>query len=356
MNYSESDRGDGERKMREAALFWALQIGGWLLLFPAMLGAEFYFIRDLGLAFVIVAVRIGLGFMVTLALQRSYRSLPFRSLSPLRLGAHALVFCVLGSLAEFAIGFPLRALLGHRADALLGPAYIVAKFPFWIIIFAAWSFCYFGLTQWRLRQEAELRASRAESAVRQVEISALRSQLDAHFLFNALNSIAAYAPEDPAMVETLVHAMAQYLRFSLTARTGNTPLGEEIDAIENYLRIEKARFEETLQYAIAATPEAREVLAPLPVIQPLVENAIKYGRKTSPHPVQLVIVAEVRDRALRIEVSNTGYWVDEPPPGATRIGLVNLRRKLALLYEDRASLAIRCEEGRVRVILTLPLA
>jgi len=355
MTFPEFDTGGRAGKEDETWLFWVLQTGGWLLLFPAIVASEFYFLNSFRLAFTLATIRVALGFVITVALKRAYGRLPLRTLSLLRLGAHALLLCSLGSLCEFAVGFPIRAVFGLPAYALLGPAYLIAKFPFWLMLFAAWSFCYFGITQWRLRQEADLRTSRAESAVRQVEISMLRSQLDAHFLFNALNSIAAYASEDPAMVETLVHAMAQYLRFSLTAREGSAPLGEEIDAIENYLKIEKARFEETLQYAIAATPEARLIPAPLPIIQPLVENAVKYGRKTSPRLVRLVIIAEVKDRLLRVEVSNSGQWVDNPPPGTTRIGLVNLRRKLSLLYGDRAELAIRCEDDRVRVILTIPL-
>ena len=341
-------------KREEAWQFWVLQTGGWLLIFPAILAAEFYFLNSFRFALVLAVIRVALGFLITVALQRAYHRLPLRTMSPLRLGVHALLLCGLGSLCEFAVGFPFSALLGLPAPVMHGAAYLIAKFPFWMVLFAAWSFCYFGITQWRLRQESDLRASRSESAVRQVEISMLRSQLDAHFLFNALNSIAAYASEDPAMVEMLVHAMAQYLRFSLTRREGNAPLGEEIDAIENYLRIEKARFEETLQYTVTATPEARLVPAPLPMIQPLVENAIKYGRKTSPGLVRLAVTAEVKDGLLRIEVANSGRWVDTPPPGATQIGLVNLRRKLALLYGDRAALATFCEAGQVRVTLTLP--
>ncbi len=355
MRLPEFNQGDGAGKGEEAWLFWVLQTGGWLLIFPAILAAEFYFLNSLRLAFAVTVIRIALGFLITVALQRAYQRLPLRTLSPLRLGVHALLLCSLGALCEFAVGFPLPDLLGLPAPMMRGAAYLIAKIPFWLTLFAAWSFCYFGLTQWRLRQESDLRAIRAENAVRQVEISVLRSQLDAHFLFNALNSIAAYASDDPAMVEMLVHAMAQYLRFSLTIREGNAPLGEEIDAIENYLKIEKARFEETLQYTVIASPEARLVPAPLPLIQPLVENAIKYGRKTSPRLVHLAVTAEVRDRFLRVEVSNSGQWVDNPPPGATRIGLINLRRKLSLLYGDRAALETRCEDGRVRVNLTVPL-
>ena len=119
--------------------------------------------------------------------------------------------------------------------------------------------------------------------------------------------------------------------------------------------MEKIRFEERLEYTLEADEAARSRPIPGALIQPLLENAIKYGQRTSPPPLRLAIRAHNHaDGTLSLVVENSGQWVDPGTNDSTGIGLSNLRRRLELGYHGRASLTTEATAGIVRVRVELP--
>lgn len=235
---------------------------------------------------------------------------------------------------------------------------VVSSYCFWFGTAFVWCLSRFFFLEWtdRLRQEREAALGLISSQHR--ELSLLRSQLNVHFLFNALNSLIAYADYDPQALKTLVHAMSDYLRFCLEARGEKAPLQHEIDAVSNYLKIEHLRHLDALVYAVDCSAEAARAQAPIPILQPLIENALRYGLKTSPRPLRLRVRAHIEDGHLHAEVANTGKWVASGKSGSTGVGLSNLRRKLDLLYPNRARLLHENGDGeggdgwvRARIIL-----
>ena len=187
------------------------------------------------------------------------------------------------------------------------------------------------------------------------ELALLRYQVQPHFLFNALSAVMAVS-DNKEKVEELTQSLADYLRFSL--RKGNdeySPLGEELDAMENYLHVEKIRFEEKLRFQIDADEEARVFVVPRQLVQPLLENAIKYGQQTSPMPLSIRIEAQLTGDRLHLTVENTGSWVEPSASSGMGIGISNLRRRLQLLYGDRASLTHEHSPQRVQSMVTLPI-
>jgi two-component system, LytTR family, sensor kinase len=185
----------------------------------------------------------------------------------------------------------------------------------------------------------------------------LRAQMNPHFLFNALNTVLAAIGKSQDELKALVRALAEYLRYSLETRAdGRVLVGQEFDAITSYLAVEKARFREKLEVECHIIPGARYLLVPGIIIQPLVENAIKHGRKTSPHPLRIRLsVSNLDSNGVQIEVSNTGKWV-EPDPANTLggVGLKNLKERLKLLYPDCHSFRITNENGWVTVQIQIP--
>jgi LytS/YehU family sensor histidine kinase len=193
------------------------------------------------------------------------------------------------------------------------------------------------------------------------ELALLRNQMQPHFLFNALTAVMAVS-DDKEKVETLTQSLADYLRFSLSkSDEDQAPLDEELNALENYLHVEKVRFGANLVCQIDADQETRSLKTPKHLVQPLLENAIKYGQETSPMPLSILIQAQLADGALHITVENTGSWV-EPPSATSRgkdngigIGISNLRRRLQLIYGDRASLTYEKSTRHVLARMTLPI-
>ena len=125
--------------------------------------------------------------------------------------------------------------------------------------------------------------------------------------------------------------------------------------MENYLQVEKIRFEEKLRFRIDADEEARVFVVPRQLVQPLLENAIKYGQQTSPMPLSIRIEAQITGDHLHLTVENTGSWVEPSASSGMGIGISNLRRRLQLLYGDRANLTHEHSPQRVQSMVTLPV-
>jgi LytS/YehU family sensor histidine kinase len=205
------------------------------------------------------------------------------------------------------------------------------------------------------RLNAVLNVHNAELAAqtRVAQLEMLRYQLNPHFLFNVLISIADLVQEDAKHAVRTLWSLMAYLRYALQP-TGlpTVPLSEEIKAVESYLAIEKVRFEDRLIVTVESTPEADEIYVPGFMLQPLVENAIKYGMRTSPMPLEIGIRAAILEGALHLEVSNSGSLaVPEhiTKPEGTGTGLRNIRERLRVLFPERHEFLLLEESGKVYV-------
>ena len=205
-----------------------------------------------------------------------------------------------------------------------------------------------------------LNAHNAELAAqtRNAQLEMLRYQLNPHFLFNALISIADLVQEDAKQAVRALRTLMAYLRYALQpAGLPTVPLSEEVKAVQSYLEIEKVRFEERLQMSIDTTPEADSYYVPGFMLQPLVENAVKYGMRTSPMPLAIAITAGVNEHgALHLEVSNTGSLIipeHTTKPEGTGTGLRNIRERLQVLFPERHEISLLEENGKVYVRIVL---
>jgi len=214
------------------------------------------------------------------------------------------------------------------------------------------------ITEQKQIEEERRRAEEAQRLFVQAQLEALRYQINPHFLFNVLNSLAALSESDPGRVPGLVCRLSGYLRSTLAAReSGLVPLAEEMEAITNYLNLEKVRFEDNLAISIHAPDALQDAMIPELLIQPLVENAIKHGMKTSSMPLQVDVSCREANGSLEIAVSNTGRWIGRDNgngAGDGGVGLENIRKRLSLTYGDQYLLSIHEEDGRVRVTVGIP--
>ncbi len=201
----------------------------------------------------------------------------------------------------------------------------------------------------------------------------LRYQLNPHFMFNVLNSVNALMAENQRSAKRMIIQFSSLLRHTLVASTRQTaPLGDEIEAVEHYLTIEKIRFEERLETSIDAEREALSLNVPVFLVQPLVENAIKYGTQSSDGVLHIRVFARISQEELQIDVTNSGAWQEllqesvEISNGndlkasvmkkrSTGIGLANLRKRLEQYYPDAHSMTIAEEQGMVRVSIAIAL-
>ena len=220
-----------------------------------------------------------------------------------------------------------------------------------IMLCVVWSVAHHALEQRRASRRAARRALEMELALRQSELERLGQQIEPHFLFNALSAVLA-CRHDPAAVEALTTALADYLRFCLARHGGPEPLAHELDAIELLLSVHEARFRDSLSCRVTSAPAARRVAVPPLLLGPLVDNALKYGAQTSPGPRSVTVEARVTGGQLVVEVTNSGTWV-EPKAGRPGTGLANLRRRLELSGLEH-QFELEAHAGVVTARVTLP--
>ena len=301
-------------------------------------------------------VRQAVGFALSLGMWRIFRRWPVNGFKLQRHVGTIAVACIVATALDLAAMEVLRHLLG--LEPLPQPIF----HGLWILrgaLYVAWTALYFLLRHQLQSREAERRLVAAEAANREAELLQLRAQMNPHFLFNALSNIIGQAEDNPKAVVEITHAVADYLRYSLTHSTHHAPLGAECEAMQNYLQVESVlNGTDRIRWKIEATADARRAIAPTALIQPLIENGIKYGLRTSARPLHVNVEARVDGDRLRVAVVNSGTWV-EPAPGAARrestgIGLANLRRRLELLYGDTARIEVTQPKGFVRIEVQLP--
>jgi len=230
----------------------------------------------------------------------------------------------------------------------------VHLFLYWAILGGTLLLQYYG----RLR-ERELTATRLSAQLADARMQALRMQLNPHFLFNALNSIAMLVrdTEREAAVDTL-EALSDLLRYVLDdSAHQEVPLKREIEFVERYLAMEKVRFQDRLQVRTEIEPDTLDALVPNLVLQPIVENAIRHGIESQAGPTTVSVRASRERGALRLSVSDDGPGFrgtaeTRKSPG---VGLNNTRIRLAQLYGDGAALdtADAPPSGAI-VTITLP--
>jgi two-component system, LytTR family, sensor kinase len=195
-------------------------------------------------------------------------------------------------------------------------------------------------------------AHKAESLAKDVQLKMLRYQINPHFLFNVLNSIYTLIDENTEKAKKLVIDMSEYYRYTLNKQQLTVSIEKEVESILKYLEIQKTRFEEEFQYEISVDEEVKSILIPSFLIHLLIENAVKYGTKTSKQKLIVNLSAKLVNKVLLIRVSNTGKLFNATPDSEKNIdgtsnGIENLKHRLELYYDDNYSFSLKEADGWV---------
>jgi two-component system, LytTR family, sensor histidine kinase AlgZ len=202
--------------------------------------------------------------------------------------------------------------------------------------------------------EREVAQARAEQLVAEARLRSLESRLHPHFLFNTLNSISALIRIDPAQAERMVGRLSGLLRASLdTSSSSLIPLAQELEMVEDYVDIERARFGDKLRGRVEVPPELRDAQVPPLSVQSLVENAVKHGITPQRGGGEILVSASADQRQLTIEVSDTGGGFDLTALRSGH-GLDSLVRRLDTLFSAEARLDVSRRDGRCVVHMVLP--
>jgi two-component system, LytTR family, sensor kinase len=343
------------------SLYWLLQLVGWTgyLLDRWIQGPSYFF----PVPFTYILIAFGLSCCLRPIYHRVWRGSP----SVLKVGAVSFVCSIIAAfswlltsqLLFWAFDF------GPYPKNVTWPFYLIATFEYTLshhkpFLFLSWSALYFGIKYWQDRQRQEALALRADALAKEAELRMLRYQLNPHFLFNSLNSVSALIREDPRRAERMLNELSEFLRYSLAGgKAQDAPLRDEIEAVRNYLDIEKIRYEDKLSVKFDIESSAENFRVPTLLIHPLVENALKYGMQTSALPLEIAITARGGGGSLLLEVANTGAWVDRSSNGpqtngkGASIGLENIRQRLGQAFPQGHHFDVFEQDGRVRAVVQI---
>lgn len=337
--------------------FWILHSGGWAgFVLVYYLGS---FLHDMRSVFILVIILNGLaGWLLTLPLRYLYRRI--WDLQPLVLVVTTLISSYLIALVWTVIKnihYWEIYKFGYEPDDWI--YYFTNSLASFYIIFS-WSGLYFGIKYYQMLQTEKRNVLQASSMAHQAHLKMLRYQLNPHFLFNTLNAISTLIlVKENKTANQMVSRLSDFLRYSLD----NDPikkvtLKQEVQVEKLYLEIEKVRFDDRLTVHWLIADEVENVLVPSMLLQPLIENSIKYAIATSERGGVISISAKAFGRDVLIEVADDGCGVDFDNTQLYRskgVGLPNIKERLSALYGSNYSFDIANNQPTgVKVSIRIP--
>ena len=342
--------------------FWNLQTLGWLGWFA--LQAVGRLANNQPWSSLVPIIISGItGFSITLLLAGVFNALIDRR--PMLLWGATLVLTVIGAVSWAAIDAWVLQL--QNPDAQSGFAsLLLVKLYIDGVSLAAWVALYYAINYYIRLEEQEDRMLRLEAQAASAQLAMLRYQLNPHFLFNTLNSISTLVllrQTEPA--NAMLSRLSSFLRYTLANEpTAQVTLLQEVETLKLYLEIEQMRFEDRLRTHFSIDPAVTQARLPSLLLQPLIENAIKYAVSPQEEGADITLAAQLAGQNVRIIVSDTGPGLPPtggaPTPGthaaSTGLGLGNIRDRLAQAFGDqhRFETGTNAEGGFV-VTIELPL-
>ncbi|WP_336979035.1 sensor histidine kinase [Altererythrobacter fulvus] len=348
--------------------FWQIQFAGWggILVFRTVSALA----NNLPLDFlVLLLIQAITGFSISLLLSVIYRQLINRrpvitwTFSPLALGLAVCLYCFIDA---WVISLYRPTSDASFAQLFLGVFYID------MTLLGAWSALYYAINYFLQAEEKADELAQMQLQATTAQLAMLRYQLNPHFLFNTLNSISTLVllkQTEPA--NAMLTRLSAFLRHTLVNEPGGkVTVEEEVETLKLYLDIERMRFEERLRTEFRIDDAARRALLPSLLLQPLVENAIKYAVSPQEEGAKISISARLIGQRLRVTVADTGPGLQNARTGATftgasvgsagvvsstGVGLTNIRDRLAQAYGDDHVFETRTPaQGGFTVVIEIP--
>jgi signal transduction histidine kinase len=348
--------------------FWNLQLIGWggAMLMRAVTNIA----NGNPPAFLVLTLIATItGFSVSLILSVIYGKL-INQRPLVTWSATALVLAGGVGVAAFIDGWTISLWRGDSGSSSFA-SLVLGVFYMDMTLLGAWSALYYAINYYlQVEQQAD-RLERLEAQATSAQLAMLRYQLNPHFLFNTLNSISTLVllkQTEPA--NAMLTRLSGFLRHTLvTEPGGKVTVAQEVETLKLYLDIERMRFEERLRTAFSIDPAAADAVIPSFLLQPLVENAIKYAVSPQEEGARISLSAQLVGQRLRLTVSDTGPGLRAKAPRATLpaamagagntvstgVGLANIRDRLAQAYGDDHLFDIRTPpEGGFTVVIEIP--
>lgn len=221
------------------------------------------------------------------------------------------------------------------------------------VLFGIWNAFYFSWIYVEKNRNNLIERLQLETHMKDLEIKTMKANLQPHFIFNALNSIRALVDEDPQLAREAITKMSNILRSTIAKQEEMDTLDNELKLVEDYLALEKIRFEERLQFSQQIAPETRQIQIPTMMLQTLIENSVKHGISMLSAGGIIEVASYLNEGFLCIEVKNSGS-LQIKNEHSLGFGIATTRERLLLLYKKQAHFNIFEKDGYVFVHIKIP--
>jgi len=336
-------------------LFWTVNTLGWIGYYLFIqLNSE---LKGRAFPVPVNEIMFTTGYLITIGYRYVYKHLWNRA--PRVMFAGALLTWYTGAILwHLIIDWSLVQFMGRNPHAHPSTASFLTE-SVWIgLDLFAWTAVYFGFKYYDSLREQRERTLRAETLAQEAQVKMLRYQLNPHFLFNTLNSISTLILSgENRIANQAVTRLSQFLRHTLDQDPmKKVTLRQEIDALNLYLSTEQLRFGDRLEIEFAVEEAALDALMPSLLLQPLIENAVKYAIGPREEGGRVRIGGRVRDGMLELSVQDDGPGLEdhEALGNGRGVGLRNTRERLAVVYGDRQRFAALDARPGLRIELAMP--
>ena len=343
---------------KHSSLYWICQIAGWfsygltILFFASILDKELnpiFYPR--------LAINLSIGILITHLLRETMHRFSLRPPMPSnqwwKLVLLLFVFSILNSFSTSYLADILKLYEPGRniplsRRFLFSIIFDTPIFLVWMSVYILWHYIEFTNTE-------EIKKVRLETMIKELELKTIKSQINPHFIFNALNSIRALVDEDPQRARQAITELSNILRSSIQVdKVEITSLEKELDIVKDYLALEYIRFADRLKVVYEIDSKTLSHQIPPMMLQTLVENAIKHGLSKQPGDCTIKIISNVENDKLVLIVQNTGLLQQAEKDG---FGLQSTRERLNILYRGQAIFEIyQCEPNEVTAKLVIPIS
>ena len=222
------------------------------------------------------------------------------------------------------------------------------------LILLGWSLIYFTWSYIESNRSRIIERLQLQNDMQELELKSMRANLQPHFIFNSLNSIRALVKEDPDASREAITKLSKILRSSISTKENSITLDEELRLVENYLHLEKIRFEERLQYEFNIAYNTRTAMVPPMLLQNMVENAVKHGISLQEDGGTIWLSAEIDDDLIKIRIKNEGKINEENKLKGTGFGMSSSQKRLNHLYPEAPPINMKEEDNHVIVEICIP--
>lgn len=351
-----------EMKLSRKQLYWVSQVSGWLF----FIGINLFIIssfEELTWQRILVWIFLGfLGIVFTHVIRgvirkNNWLNLPLKNTIP-----RILASSIISGIIIYSLVFGASYVAGTFRQDENNIARLISGTVNSSILILLWCLIYYVVHYMENYKKKEIESLIWEAAVKDYELKTLKSQLNPHFMFNAMNSIRALIEEDPESAKVAITKLSNILRYSLQMeRMERVPLEDEIETVKNYLDLERIRFEDRLKYKLDIERNTQKIEIPPMMIQTLVENGIKHGvaKRTEGGEIELKskLLSTSNGSKLKIEIRNSGHFSEEQLKSSNGFGVSNTKHRLNLLFGDDAHFSIKNENGdTVLAEIEIPIA